>query len=513
MAAVHSPDFYYVPQGFGQFLETYPQTFDPTNVCGWRYPDSTELKASIFLALAHGAKGIHIWKFATNLTPHSNPGNCLGQDVHWKCLADSLDANYSLFPLGNMIKDNIAPRLNGKLGKTLIDLDYTGNFLQLQYFTPTQNPVPNPPTYDYLTIGLNQAAEDMNWHAGILVDSANTDNKHFLLANLWTNSNKSIQVKVTEPVSGYNNYRFRNVEAGYSFDTTFTTEITTSLTHPKGEGFLYQVAPVVKYGGTLIVNDTITSAVTLIDDMIINTGVELLLEDDYTITDTITLEGTGFITGDGYIVISGNGAIIPNRWDKSLFKSRSGDYPKLIWDDYPSDSITVRNYKIYRKHGAAAWMNLTTVPDTILSYIDSTFTINPPGGQSGTEVHYKITAVYGKSSETSATNTITIDVPGGEIEKRNNSSNNPVIEYKLEQNYPNPFNPITTIKYSIKYGGLVTLKIYDILGTEVKVLVNENKETGNYTVSFNASSLPSGVYFYKIKSGKFVDVKKMILLK
>ena len=58
-----------IKEGTGRiFLETYPQTFDPTNVCGWRYPDSTELKASIFLALAHGAKGIHIWKFATNLT-------------------------------------------------------------------------------------------------------------------------------------------------------------------------------------------------------------------------------------------------------------------------------------------------------------------------------------------------------------------------------------------------------------------------------------------------------------
>jgi hypothetical protein len=319
-------------------------------------------------------------------------------------------------------------------------------------------------------------------------------------------------VKVTEPVSGYNNYRFRNVEAGH-FDTTFATQIIYTLTHPKGEGYLYQVAPVVKYGGKLIMNDTISTEIELTDDMIIRNGVELLNEDNYTIKDTITLEGTGFITGDGYIFLSGNGAIFTNRWDKSLFKSRSGNHPMLIWGEYPSDTITVKNYKIYGKYGSAAWQLLDTVSDTVFSYTDNAVTITPPGGQGGSEAQYKITAVYDKTSETPPTNIISFNITGGDIEKRNDGKHTVVLEYKLKQNYPNPFNPVTTIKYSIKYDGLVTLKIYDILGTEVKILVNENKEAGNYTVSFNASSLPSGVYFYKIKSGKFVDVKKMILLK
>jgi predicted nucleotidyltransferase len=86
-------------------------------------------------------------------------------------------------------------------------------------------------------------------------------------------------------------------------------------------------------------------------------------------------------------------------------------------------------------------------------------------------------------------------------------------EYELIQNYPNPFNPSTTIRYSIINPELVRIKIYDILGREVKTLVNELKQTGNYEVQFDASGLASGIYLYRIESGSFVQTKKMILLK
>ena len=85
--------------------------------------------------------------------------------------------------------------------------------------------------------------------------------------------------------------------------------------------------------------------------------------------------------------------------------------------------------------------------------------------------------------------------------------------YALNQNYPNPFNPTTKISYSIKEEGLVTLKVYDILGKEIATLVNENKPAGFYEAEFNASQLPSGMYIYKIQSGSFSDVKKMLLTK
>ena len=87
------------------------------------------------------------------------------------------------------------------------------------------------------------------------------------------------------------------------------------------------------------------------------------------------------------------------------------------------------------------------------------------------------------------------------------------ITYNLSQNYPNPFNPSTIINFSIPKESMVTLKIYNILGQEVKTLVNDSKAPGNYSVSFNASSLSSGIYLYTIRAGNFFQVKKMLLLK
>jgi hypothetical protein len=85
--------------------------------------------------------------------------------------------------------------------------------------------------------------------------------------------------------------------------------------------------------------------------------------------------------------------------------------------------------------------------------------------------------------------------------------------YKLSQNYPNPFNPSTTINYTIPKTGLVTMKVFDISGREVATLINEVKTAGNYDFKFNASSLSSGVYFYRLQAGNFVETKKMFLLK
>jgi hypothetical protein len=86
-------------------------------------------------------------------------------------------------------------------------------------------------------------------------------------------------------------------------------------------------------------------------------------------------------------------------------------------------------------------------------------------------------------------------------------------DFILYQNYPNPFNPSTTIQYSIPQDGLITLKIYDVLGKELKTLVNENKSTGRYEVKFDASSLASGVYLYQLKVNDFIETKMMMLMK
>ncbi len=85
--------------------------------------------------------------------------------------------------------------------------------------------------------------------------------------------------------------------------------------------------------------------------------------------------------------------------------------------------------------------------------------------------------------------------------------------FSLEQNYPNPFNPVTNIKFSIPKDGFVEIKIYDILGKEVSTLIEDPFEAGTYTVTFDASKLSSGVYFYKLVSGDFSQTKKMLLIK
>ncbi|OGU79604.1 MAG: hypothetical protein A2W11_05395 [Ignavibacteria bacterium RBG_16_35_7] len=86
-------------------------------------------------------------------------------------------------------------------------------------------------------------------------------------------------------------------------------------------------------------------------------------------------------------------------------------------------------------------------------------------------------------------------------------------EYKLEQNYPNPFNPTTTIGFGIMEKGNVRMSVLNILGEEIKVLLNEEKEAGHHSIDFNGSDLPSGVYFYQLRAGNFIDTKKMLLLK
>jgi hypothetical protein len=86
-------------------------------------------------------------------------------------------------------------------------------------------------------------------------------------------------------------------------------------------------------------------------------------------------------------------------------------------------------------------------------------------------------------------------------------------EFRLEQNYPNPFNPSTNIQFSIAEGGRVTLRVYDLLGREVKKLVDDEFNPGVYTVTFDAAGLSSGMYIYRIEAGSFIQTKRLVLLK
>jgi hypothetical protein len=158
-----------------------------------------------------------------------------------------------------------------------------------------------------------------------------------------------------------------------------------------------------------------------------------------------------------------------------------------------------------------------TMPDSIkLEYfknIPLKFTAVPESG-------YKFAGWKGISNLTSDTMHVSMN-SDGEItalfEPDNNSfaenSENAPNYFELAQNYPNPFNPSTTISFRLPADGNVILKVYDILGSEVASLINRNMISGWHKISFNASDLKSGVYLYRIQSGKYSQSKKMVVLK
>jgi len=153
--------------------------------------------------------------------------------------------------------------------------------------------------------------------------------------------------------------------------------------------------------------------------------------------------------------------------------------------------------------------------DTALGYI--------PSQSDSTEIFYYISA----TSNRGKTITKPIVAPDGFYKflvinsVTNISDNSQPQEFYLYQNFPNPFNPSTKIKFTIpgviasetKQSQLVTLKVFDILGNEVATLVNEEKPEGTYEVDFNGTGLSSGIYFYELSAGNFIETKKMILLR
>ena len=101
----------------------------------------------------------------------------------------------------------------------------------------------------------------------------------------------------------------------------------------------------------------------------------------------------------------------------------------------------------------------------------------------------------------------------GNIVEVNESNKSFTSDYILESNYPNPFNPRTTIKFYLPEATFVKLKVFDVLGNEVKTLINEEKDSGFHKIIFDGNGLPSGVYFYQLEAGSFIKTKQMILLK
>jgi hypothetical protein len=179
----------------------------------------------------------------------------------------------------------------------------------------------------------------------------------------------------------------------------------------------------------------------------------------------------------------------------------------------PDVRITGGKYRIYR---AETDLNGNILPYQLVATINAmngnsplSSWIDTEAGKSKTrKLYYKITAVDVNQHESLYSNEVW---RWGRILK--SSSGVFVNDFDLNQNYPNPFNPTTKISWQSPVNGQQTLKVYDVLGREVAILVDEYREAGRYEVEFDGTNLPSGKYIYRLQSGSYSDVKKMILSK
>lgn len=342
-AAEYAPGFFYVPQGFGQFVAGSGFS----TVCGWREPSPEELKASIFFALSFGAKGIQIWKFATSQTT-SGAGNC-DTTVQWKCLAKSQSENYELYPIGQIIRDDIAPRLNGVLGSKLLDLDYSKLFATLKRTTPSYQF--ESTSADYLTLSESppHITGDFNFHAGLF--DGKPQEEYFLLTNLLTQAERRIRIIINKPYPAYTNYRIRDIETDYR-DFTFNSEtFYIDDTLSAGEGRLYQVAPVVRHGGRLIADETV-GGITLTDDMTIENEAVL------SVNGTYTCQGNIIIKDGGRISNAGNGKLLFEDGKRIIVEGRA------FIEGFPDGDLIVE----YNGTGSTNGVELMDGAELVISY-------------------------------------------------------------------------------------------------------------------------------------------------
>ncbi|HLT23494.1 MAG TPA: agmatine deiminase family protein [Ignavibacteria bacterium] len=185
----------------------------------------------------------------------------------------------------------------------------------------------------------------------------------------------------------------------------------------------------------------------------------------------------------------------------------SSPYPVKAYIDTKSGVASARVF--WRTDTTQAYNQLN------MSVAGDTFTANIPAQPLGTVVYYYVSA----TSVSGKTINKPLPAPTGYIKFRVDNSTSitgntgNVVSYELAQNYPNPFNPVTEIRFAIPGSEHVSLKVYDLSGKLIRTLVDDFRSAGSYRINFNADGLSSGVYFYKLTSGSFTQVKKMMLLK
>lgn len=196
-------------------------------------------------------------------------------------------------------------------------------------------------------------------------------------------------------------------------------------------------------------------------------------------------------------------------WNESSFSVSLKAPTDLVLQSNASNEITLNwkdnsakedGYVIERMQGAQTTFTfLDSLNQKVNTYVDKNIE------QSGSYT-YRIKA-YNAVSESDYSNEASLSIVGIDEEMTIPA------DYSINQNYPNPFNPSTKIKFALPQNSLTKLVVYDLLGRELQTLINKELEAGYHEIIFDASIFPSGIYFYRIQSGKFVQTKKMILMK
>lgn len=189
------------------------------------------------------------------------------------------------------------------------------------------------------------------------------------------------------------------------------------------------------------------------------------------------------------------------------------NHPKLTWDTNMEDDIS--SYKVWKNAEGSSMIAATITHNpnnNTHSWIDYNVTRSGKFDPSY-QFNYKVKAVDNTNKESIYSNMVSIWGNGG-LWKINNEENlDDITTYKLFTNYPNPFNPSTIIEFDLPSNSYTNLTVYNTIGEVVSILVSQNLEKGKYSYKFNASELPSGIYIYKLSSGTYSSIKKMMLIK
>jgi hypothetical protein len=248
-------------------------------------------------------------------------------------------------------------------------------------------------------------------------------------------------------------------------------------------------------------------------------------EENESLNDDVGIDGAGPLDPNYFGPDEGEGDGIPSDGEPNFDKR----------DNHESDQIGLTAVSIYRlgdgglgggwpKDDESMWvkMNSGTFDTSLqLANINIVFSSGPFPFNIGQREKFSVALLFGENLEDLVYNKTVAQLYYNSDYKLLDSLTSIEQEwvllnsdnFYLFQNFPNPFNPITKINYQIPVTGMVILKIYDILGNEIQTLVNEEKPTGNYSIDLNATYLPSGVYFYRLQAGDFVQTRKMILIK